>query len=132
MAATALEFTVMFSLQNMKMVSVPTKAFGNFFEGDCYIVLNVGTKQSVHWDSTGSVQILMLLIVTDIRFGRIKEQPSPLMSTTGSETPPPRMSRVLPPFTSPSWMSTWAGVRCSTGRFKAMSPHSSGAILKVA
>lgn len=25
----------------MKMVPVPEQAFGNFFEGDCYIILNV-------------------------------------------------------------------------------------------
>ncbi len=25
----------------MKMVPVPEQAYGNFFEGDCYIILNV-------------------------------------------------------------------------------------------
>lgn len=29
------------SLQNMKMVPVPEKAYGTFFEGDCYIILHV-------------------------------------------------------------------------------------------
>lgn len=28
-------------LQNMKMVPVPEKAYGTFFEGDCYIILHV-------------------------------------------------------------------------------------------
>ena len=28
-------------IQNMKMVPVPAQGFGNFFEGDCYIVLYV-------------------------------------------------------------------------------------------
>lgn len=32
---------VFFLLQNMEMVPVPAQAFGNFFEGDCYIVLSV-------------------------------------------------------------------------------------------
>lgn len=30
-----------FLIQNMEMVPVPSQGFGNFFEGDCYIVLNV-------------------------------------------------------------------------------------------
>uniref|UniRef100_A0A672GH59 Villin-like n=1 Tax=Salarias fasciatus TaxID=181472 RepID=A0A672GH59_SALFA len=35
------------TINNMKMVPVPVKAFGNFFEGDCYIVLEKrGSSQS--------------------------------------------------------------------------------------
>uniref|UniRef100_A0A8C0B9E4 Villin like n=1 Tax=Buteo japonicus TaxID=224669 RepID=A0A8C0B9E4_9AVES len=34
------------SLQNMKMVPVPEKAYGTFFEGDCYIILH--TKRTSH------------------------------------------------------------------------------------
>uniref|UniRef100_A0A672GP03 Villin-like n=1 Tax=Salarias fasciatus TaxID=181472 RepID=A0A672GP03_SALFA len=35
------------TINNMKMVPVPVKAFGNFFEGDCYIVLyKRGSSQS--------------------------------------------------------------------------------------
>ena len=32
---------VLFVMQNMEMVPVPAQAYGNFFEGDCYIVLSV-------------------------------------------------------------------------------------------
>lgn len=32
-----------FPVQKMKMVPVSAKVFGNFFEGDCYIVLHVST-----------------------------------------------------------------------------------------
>lgn len=32
-------------LQNMEMVPVPTKSYGNFFEGDCYILLSVGQPE---------------------------------------------------------------------------------------
>lgn len=28
--------------QNMEMVPVPTKSYGNFYEGDCYVLLAVG------------------------------------------------------------------------------------------
>lgn len=31
-----------FLLQNMEMVPVPTKSYGNFYEGDCYVLLSVG------------------------------------------------------------------------------------------
>lgn len=34
-----------FLTQNMQMVPVPAQAFGNFFEGDCYIVLNVSMAE---------------------------------------------------------------------------------------
>ncbi|KAM6900471.1 villin-1 [Xenentodon cancila] len=34
------------SINNMKMVPIPAKAFGNFFEGDCYIVLNISQKSN--------------------------------------------------------------------------------------
>uniref|UniRef100_A0A3P9HW53 Villin-like n=1 Tax=Oryzias latipes TaxID=8090 RepID=A0A3P9HW53_ORYLA len=51
------------TINNMKMVSVPTKAFGNFFEGDCYIVLNIrenkGAAQSIdvhYWIGNSSSQ----------------------------------------------------------------------------
>ncbi|RVE58809.1 hypothetical protein OJAV_G00197440 [Oryzias javanicus] len=51
------------TINSMKMVSVPTKAFGNFFEGDCYIVLNIrenrGAAQSVdvhYWIGNSSSQ----------------------------------------------------------------------------
>ncbi|XP_009075951.1 PREDICTED: villin-1-like [Acanthisitta chloris] len=37
-----------FLLQNMEMVPVPTKNYGNFYEGDCYIVLSVG-QSGVLW-----------------------------------------------------------------------------------
>lgn len=33
----------LFLPKDMKMVPVPEKAFGNFFEGDCYVVLFVRT-----------------------------------------------------------------------------------------
>lgn len=36
-------FCCHFAIQNMKMAPVPAKAFGNFFEGDCYIILYVST-----------------------------------------------------------------------------------------
>ncbi|XP_009703848.1 PREDICTED: villin-1-like, partial [Cariama cristata] len=35
-------------LQNMEMVPVPTKSYGNFYEGDCYILLSVG-QPAVLW-----------------------------------------------------------------------------------
>lgn len=44
------------SLQNMKMVPIPEKAYGTFFEGDCYIILHV-SKAGKHWSlwqATGS------------------------------------------------------------------------------
>lgn len=28
----------------MEMVPVPTKSYGNFYEGDCYILLSVGCR----------------------------------------------------------------------------------------
>lgn len=31
-----------FLLQSMEMVPVPTKSYGNFYEGDCYVLLSVG------------------------------------------------------------------------------------------
>lgn len=34
--------TCTFFLQNMEMVPVPTKSYGNFYEGDCYVLLSVG------------------------------------------------------------------------------------------
>uniref|UniRef100_A0A672GHD4 Villin-like n=1 Tax=Salarias fasciatus TaxID=181472 RepID=A0A672GHD4_SALFA len=38
------------TINNMKMVPVPVKAFGNFFEGDCYIVLYVSTASAdIHY-----------------------------------------------------------------------------------
>nr|XP_015810628.2 villin-1 isoform X1 [Nothobranchius furzeri]XP_015810629.2 villin-1 isoform X1 [Nothobranchius furzeri] len=43
------------TINKMKMVSVPARAFGNFFEGDCYIVLNIiknkgsGESLDVHY-----------------------------------------------------------------------------------
>lgn len=30
--------------QKMEMVPVPTKSYGNFYEGDCYILLSVGCR----------------------------------------------------------------------------------------
>ncbi|KAK2886524.1 villin-1 isoform X1 [Channa argus] len=33
------------TINNMQMVPVPGQAFGNFFEGDCYIVLNISEKK---------------------------------------------------------------------------------------
>lgn len=43
------------SLQNMKMVPVPEKAYGTFFEGDCYIILHVSkTANTGLWWATGS------------------------------------------------------------------------------
>ncbi|XP_058486554.1 villin-1 isoform X1 [Solea solea] len=33
------------TINNMKMAPVPAKAFGNFFEGDCYIVLHMSEKK---------------------------------------------------------------------------------------
>lgn len=30
--------------QNMEMVPVPTKSYGNFYEGDCYVLLSVGCR----------------------------------------------------------------------------------------
>ncbi|XP_037550095.1 villin-1 [Nematolebias whitei] len=33
------------TINKMQMVSVPSRAFGNFFEGDCYIVLNISKNQ---------------------------------------------------------------------------------------
>lgn len=35
---------VVFFTQKMQMDPVPPQAFGNFFEGDCYIVLYVSKK----------------------------------------------------------------------------------------
>ncbi|KAM4534393.1 villin-1 isoform 1-T1 [Odontesthes bonariensis] len=41
----------MWTINNMQMAPVPANAFGNFFEGDCYIVLNIsqnrGSGQSI-------------------------------------------------------------------------------------
>ncbi|XP_071341213.1 villin-1 isoform X2 [Trachinotus anak] len=51
------------TINNMKMVPVPAQAFGNFFEGDCYIVLyisqNKGSGQSTdihYWIGKSSSQ----------------------------------------------------------------------------
>ncbi|XP_026216998.1 villin-1 isoform X3 [Anabas testudineus] len=33
------------TINNMQMVPVPAQAFGNFFEGDCYIVLNINENK---------------------------------------------------------------------------------------
>ncbi|MEQ2235386.1 hypothetical protein ILYODFUR_001840, partial [Ilyodon furcidens] len=35
------------TINKMRMATVPTKAFGNFFEGDCYIVLNISKNKGV-------------------------------------------------------------------------------------
>uniref|UniRef100_A0A3B5A530 Villin like n=1 Tax=Stegastes partitus TaxID=144197 RepID=A0A3B5A530_9TELE len=35
------------TINDMQMAPVPTQGFGNFFEGDCYIVLYVSTKLSI-------------------------------------------------------------------------------------
>uniref|UniRef100_A0A7N6BYH3 HP domain-containing protein n=1 Tax=Anabas testudineus TaxID=64144 RepID=A0A7N6BYH3_ANATE len=37
------------TINNMQMVPVPAQAFGNFFEGDCYIVLNVSQTADIHY-----------------------------------------------------------------------------------
>lgn len=37
-----------FLLQNMEMVPVPIKSYGNFYEGDCYVLLSVGLS-GVTW-----------------------------------------------------------------------------------
>uniref|UniRef100_A0A6Q2WQD3 Gelsolin-like domain-containing protein n=1 Tax=Esox lucius TaxID=8010 RepID=A0A6Q2WQD3_ESOLU len=62
-------FTVMEIHTNMKMVPVPDQAFGNFFEGDCYIVLYVNSAPSMdihYWignlssqDEQGAAAILV-------------------------------------------------------------------------
>jgi len=39
---------ILIFLQNMKMVPVPEKAYGSFFEGDCYIILHV-SKANKYW-----------------------------------------------------------------------------------
>ncbi|CAL9698043.1 unnamed protein product [Knipowitschia caucasica] len=49
------------TINNMEMVPVPTQAHGNFFEGDCYIVLNIasgkGQSADVHyWIGNSSSQ----------------------------------------------------------------------------
>uniref|UniRef100_A0A4W4GZR7 HP domain-containing protein n=1 Tax=Electrophorus electricus TaxID=8005 RepID=A0A4W4GZR7_ELEEL len=46
------------TINNMKMVPVPEVAFGNFFEGDCYIVLHVSRhSMNIHyWIGTHSSQ----------------------------------------------------------------------------
>lgn len=41
------------SLQNMKMVPVPEKAYGTFFEGDCYIILHV-SRNGEGWSLGGN------------------------------------------------------------------------------
>ncbi|XP_077100726.1 advillin isoform X2 [Siphateles boraxobius] len=38
------------TISKMKMVSVPEQAFGNFFEGDCYIILNVSNSTTQSTD----------------------------------------------------------------------------------
>uniref|UniRef100_A0A665VF93 HP domain-containing protein n=1 Tax=Echeneis naucrates TaxID=173247 RepID=A0A665VF93_ECHNA len=48
-----------FVFQNMQMVPVPPQGFGNFFEGDCYIVLYKGSGQSTdihYWIGKASSQ----------------------------------------------------------------------------
>uniref|UniRef100_A0A6Q2X4W7 HP domain-containing protein n=1 Tax=Esox lucius TaxID=8010 RepID=A0A6Q2X4W7_ESOLU len=57
------------TINNMKMVPVPDQAFGNFFEGDCYIVLYVNSAPSMdihYWignlssqDEQGAAAILV-------------------------------------------------------------------------
>ncbi|XP_064410536.1 villin-1 isoform X2 [Latimeria chalumnae] len=42
------------TIEKLEMVPVPTKAYGNFFEGDCYIVLSIkktrsGTSSDIHY-----------------------------------------------------------------------------------
>ncbi|XP_013857634.1 villin-1 [Austrofundulus limnaeus] len=51
------------TISKMQMVSVPSRAFGNFFEGDCYVVLNIskarGSGESVdihYWIGAASSQ----------------------------------------------------------------------------
>ncbi|XP_037829188.1 villin-1 isoform X2 [Kryptolebias marmoratus] len=51
------------TISKMQMVSVPSRAFGNFFEGDCYVVLNItkarGSGESVdihYWIGKSSSQ----------------------------------------------------------------------------
>lgn len=40
-------FTCPFFQQNMEMVPVPTKSYGNFYEGDCYVLLSVGWRRDL-------------------------------------------------------------------------------------
>ncbi|XP_053268034.1 villin-1 isoform X1 [Pleuronectes platessa] len=48
------------TINNMQMVPVPSQAFGNFFEGDCYIILytsaNKGSADIHYWIGTSSSQ----------------------------------------------------------------------------
>uniref|UniRef100_A0A8B9VD29 Gelsolin-like domain-containing protein n=1 Tax=Anas zonorhyncha TaxID=75864 RepID=A0A8B9VD29_9AVES len=62
-------------LQNMKMVPVPEKAYGTFFEGDCYIILHSkrtsrGTAVDLHYwigkDSTQDEQGAAAMYVTQL------------------------------------------------------------------
>uniref|UniRef100_A0A673CEI0 Villin-like n=1 Tax=Sphaeramia orbicularis TaxID=375764 RepID=A0A673CEI0_9TELE len=39
----------MWTINNMQMVPVPAQAFGNFFEGDCYIILYQNTDADIHY-----------------------------------------------------------------------------------
>uniref|UniRef100_A0A8D0L013 Villin like n=1 Tax=Strix occidentalis caurina TaxID=311401 RepID=A0A8D0L013_STROC len=63
------------SLQNMKMVPVPEKAYGTFFEGDCYIILHTkrtsrGSTVDLHYwigkDSSQDEQGAAALYVTQL------------------------------------------------------------------
>jgi len=38
-----------FLLQSMEMVPVPTNSYGNFYEGDCYVLLSVGWPGDQGW-----------------------------------------------------------------------------------
>lgn len=38
-------YHVIVVIQNMQMVPVPAQGFGNFFEGDCYIILHVSFQR---------------------------------------------------------------------------------------
>ena len=41
-------------IENMEMVPVPTKSYGNFYEGDCYVLLSIrktgsGFSYNIHY-----------------------------------------------------------------------------------
>lgn len=108
--------------QKMEMVPVPTKSYGNFYEGDCYILLSVGCR-----GGGGTPGVLRgargrASLGTRGPLSCRRANPgaaSATTSTTGWARSRARTSRGRLPSTPRRWTSTWAPWPCSTARCRA-------------
>lgn len=62
--------------QNLKMVPVPEKAYGNFFEEHCYIVLRVSTEASPRGRGMAQLRRGGLMVQTEISWEEVGWEPA--------------------------------------------------------